>query len=777
MAMTSSQSPSSSYNLLEATSRVALAAMLHDIGKFAERARIEVDPDRLNTHKNIYCPSFQTHYSHVHAAYSALVIEELEQTLPDLVGEEMFPFASWGQSNADDSLLNAAAKHHRPETFLQWIVATADRTASGLDRERFKQYNEEERTSLNHYTTRQWTLFERIQVDGHTSVSSSPEWCYPLRRFAPDSIFPVLRNECESAGQKAAQAEYRQLWEEFQQAIHQIPLAHMGNLALWLDHFDTLWMLFTHAIPAATFKTKPDVSLYDHTKAVTALATALWRYHHERQDDPEAARRAMAQDRSDWNESKLLLVQGDLFGIQDFIFATGGPIQQHAARLLRGRSFYVSLLTECAALKVLDALSLPPTSQIINAAGKFLIVAPNTDQTRTALQSVQQELDRWCLEHTYGQVGIGLAWEAACCNDLQTGSGPGSAYRELTRRLAEGLEETKLRRFDLCGDTPPPAIFSGYLKQFHLGEPCAIDGRLPAEIQGNDGNISRLTHDQIEMGRILTQPERDEEKARDVLVISRTPLQIRGFRLTIPLFGFHVRFTNPDSLQEEFGRRAQPRELVRAWDIALPATDSEDPEARPWRGWARRHVNSYVPRFDEAEATGQVFKDFKQLAEEALLPSSPGGPPRGTDALMTVKGDIDDLGSIFQSGLQAPSFSRTAALSRQLNAFFAVYLPWLCRKEFPETYTVFAGGDDFFLIGPWRQQMELACRLRDEFQRYVGHNPGIHFSTGLVVTKPSVPIRYMARQGEEALEEAKAHVSKGKTKKCGNLFRTHCGLG
>jgi len=122
--------------------------------------------------------------------------------------------------------------------------------------------------------------------------------------------------------------------------------------------------IYAHAIPSATaFGVKPEVSLYDHSKAVAALAVALWRYHHDREDDQDATTAAMRM-RTDWDEEKLLLVQGDLFGIQDFIFAAGGETQRRAAKLLRGRSFYVGLLAECAALKVLDALGLPPTSQI-----------------------------------------------------------------------------------------------------------------------------------------------------------------------------------------------------------------------------------------------------------------------------------------------------------------------------------------------------------------------------------------------------------------------------
>lgn len=65
--------------VLVASSRVALAAFLHDLGKFAERARLEVPKDALEAHKTQYCQFHSTdksgkygYHSHVHAAYTAL---------------------------------------------------------------------------------------------------------------------------------------------------------------------------------------------------------------------------------------------------------------------------------------------------------------------------------------------------------------------------------------------------------------------------------------------------------------------------------------------------------------------------------------------------------------------------------------------------------------------------------------------------------------------------------------------------------------------------------
>ena len=220
-------------------------------------------------------------------------------------------------------------------------------------------------------------------------------------------MFPVSAAGYEHDDKTRARQEYARLWEVFEKALAAIPASHRDALPLWLDHFESLWACYAAAIPSATaFNVKPDVSLYDHSKAVAALAVALWRYHHDQGRDPETVRRALA-DRADWNEQKFLLIQGDCFGIQDFIFATGGETQKRAAKLLRGRSFYVSLLSECAALRVLESLDLPGASQIINAAGKFLIVAPKTPEIVEKLVTVQKTLDTWFLTHAWGQSGLG----------------------------------------------------------------------------------------------------------------------------------------------------------------------------------------------------------------------------------------------------------------------------------------------------------------------------------------------------------------------------------
>lgn len=755
--------------MLDASCRVAFAALLHDLGKFAERAALpDIDRDRIDAHLTQYCPFREGRYhSHRHAAWTALMLDSIEQNAPDLIRGDVSPFAQRnGDGDVTDSLVNAAAMHHKPDTFLQWIIATADRVASGFEREEFEQYNTGEdktESGRNHYQARQLSLLEQIRLNDASTAkitAASLNWRYPLQPLSPAALFPVPRQGYEPEQDAPAQAEYRQLWDQFLNALSAIPKSHRQQWPLWLDHFDTAWQCFTHAIPAATaFGVKPEVSLYDHSKTTAALATALWRWHDAHQHSgPDAV--AALKTRADWNEQKFLLVQGDFFGIQDFIFADGSQTNQSAARLLRGRSFQVSLFTELAALKVLEACDLPPTSQIINAAGKFLIVAPNTQQVRASLDAVRQELNAWFLQHSFGLAGLGLVSLPASCNDFLKGN-----FGQLMQALFGELEDAKLQRFDL---TQGEAVFP---VSYPHGV-CPYNDKLPADARES----APLSRDQIKLGTQLARQDR--------LLITRHGADLKAGSVVLletPIFGYQIGFTGDEDASGKFGALASQGQLLRCWDFSLPETL----DAPLWHGYARRYINAYVPCFGEVDAWSR--ERYGQLADDADFPIEPGATkslnhiacedrqPRaeregwqGQVALMTLKGDVDNLGQIFQKGLAEPTFAKMAALSRQINAFFAVWLPAYCVQHYPDTYTVFAGGDDFFLIGPWRSTQKLAADMAAHFKTFVAENPEIHFSAGMVMSKPGLPIHTLAAQAEEALAAAK-----GNGKNALTLFGQH----
>ena len=754
-----------------ATAKVAFAVYLYGLGKFAERARPEVPDETLQTYIRMYCPGKFADgkpsdiHTHKHAAYTALAWDILERHAPDLVRGDMYPFAG-RQAGEDktDSLLNASAMHHKPDTFLQWIIATAERVASGFEREEFERHNQTDgnqglnpksKTGKNHDQARLLTLFEQISLNGEVRPSENAglDYCYPLKPLSPEAIFPQWRDTAEPADNAQAQEAYRDLWQDFLHNLKRIPASHRSNWNLWLDHFDTLWQTYTQAIPAATaFGMKPEVSLYDHSKTTAALAAALWRWHEaEGKTDVDAV--SALKSRSDWDEQKILLIQGDFFGIQNFIFASGSQTNKKAAKLLRGRSFQVSLFAELAALKVLQACGLPPTSQILNAAGKFMIVAPNTAEVHEAVEQVRKEINDWFLQHSFGQVALGLAVQPASCNDFVDKK----RFADLVKQSFAVLEKAKLQRFNLLGDA------DSVLPADYRQGVCSYNQQLPAEEKGGSAVLSQ---DQIYLGSALTRKDR-------LMVLDNGDNVSDGIhtrKLKLPVFGFTVAFTEEEDISGKFGEQAKAGSLLRFWDFSLPQNLTES----VWHGYARRYINAYVPHFSEVdewpcnkyapvkdtedaeEVRESSPKTFSHLACEERHTEN-GDTFAGKVAIAALKGDVDNLGNIFQQGLSEPTFAKMAALSRQMNHFFSLWLPAYCAECYPNTYTVFAGGDDFFLIGPWLQTQKLAADMRMRFADYVAGNSGITFSAGIAVTKPGLPVGKLSAYAEEALEAAKAY--------------------
>lgn len=739
-------------SLLERSSRIAFAAFLPTLGELFNRTQQPSTLSRRQQKKNQKKHAASASSQSKHPI--ATVLQQLAAQFPALAKHSNTPFSSWDKADDCNSILWVTT-HSNTKHFLPQLFAIAEHITLGFDQKSFynKPSKQTKPFATNTYTKRQHTLFEQINLETQTNISAPYCYRYDLKPLSPQSIFPIAATECEARNVQPSLQAYRALWQAFLQDLKRIPSSHQYTLSLWLDHFETLWASYSHAVPFAPHNTtQADISLYDHAKTSAALATALWRYHHETETE------TLSSLDNEWDKQKLLLIQGDFFGIQSFIFANGGASNKKAAKLLRGRSFYVSLLSECAALRILDSLSLPSSSQVLNAAGKFMIIAPNTPQTITALQAVQQQFNQWFLDKTWGKSGIGLAWQAASCDDFSH-----QKYQTLMSRLRKKLDISRYQRLNLCDSShSPPTIFEDYLDHFDNNKGvCQIDGHSPAVVKQDDVWVSRLSQDQIDCGRFIVH-----ERLERLLISRETLDRQRGLKLD--LFGYYVSFTNDETQSGKFGQLAKQGQLLRAWDFSLPKSGSDV----LWNGYARRNINSYVPCFDETsvqeKAQGKYtdcdeeefalnrVKSFSHLAcEDLILDETEHW--RGNRGLISLKGDIDNLGSMFQQGLKQLNLISTTALSRQINNFFVIYLPWLCQSEesFQNTYTVFAGGDDFFLIGSWQSQMQLARRLQTDFKRYVAQNSQIHFSVGLSMNKPNVPMRYLATMAETALEKAK----------------------
>jgi len=89
--------------------------------------------------------------------------------------------------------------------------------------------------------------------------------------------------------------------------------------------------------------------------------------------------------------------------------------------MLRGRSFVVSLISELIADLLCREIELTNLSIILNAAGKFTIIAPNTQECKEKINSIQEKINKWLINWFYGECAFGLSFIEASCNDFVIG--------------------------------------------------------------------------------------------------------------------------------------------------------------------------------------------------------------------------------------------------------------------------------------------------------------------------------------------------------------------
>ena len=706
--------------------KIAVGGLLHDIGKFAERGNMEISKQYWLDNEGLYCPEYNRRATHKHALYTAAFIEQYKDILP-----QEFNSREWiSEDSPEDSLINLAAKHHKPETPLQWIVAIADRLSSGMDRVEFEDYNKG--IGVRDYKkTRMFTIFEGLDVD---TVSDSPqdyEYRYTLQPLSPTTIFPTRDASCRSIEGAQADTEYERLFEGFIEELKNIK--HKRYIPLWLEHFDTLLMVYTTHVPAATVgKVVPDVSLYDHSRTTSAFATALYLYHrHNKKMDIEAIK--------DEKEEKFLIISGDFYGIQEFIFASGGSSTKFAAKLLRGRSFTISLMTELATDIICKELGLPFTSVILNAAGKFTIIAPNTEGIKAGIKRAVEAINEWLIRHFYGENTIGISMTTASPEDFQF-----KKFDTLWTKVGNDVERGKYKKVDI---NRWAGVVKDYLQGFEA-QPCQFCGKRPVKEEVEGEGVCRICRDTIYIGNEIV-------KGRNMIITS-PDAEVYGDATKEPILGrYKITFDHSGELKE----LAKKGTLLKYYDISIPES-----EEKVFKGTAIRFINGYVPVYtrddlpedtedDNHRREGHV-KTFEDIARISLVQEK--DTTRGIEAIGVLKADIDKLGKVFESRLKRKSISRIVMLSRQINNFFCLYLPYVMNKDdrFNNIYTVFSGGDDLFFIGPWNSIIEFADFIYDEFKRYTISR--LTLSAGITIHKSGEPVMQFARSAEESLDMAKS---------------------
>ena len=391
--------------------------------------------------------------------------------------------------------------------------------------------------------------------------------------------------------------------------------------------------------------------------------------------------------------SDILMISGDFWGIQKFIF--DGLTSAKASKILRSRSTMVQLITFVVADMIKQEFAESDT--VLFGAGKFLILARVEANQKQKILKLQKKIDTYFLQNFFGQNGFILATIQTKKERLLNQSS--QEMKQDLQLLAKDNEHKKLNKFNFQEIDEKLLVLDIFANDDD--KVCKFCQKRAKANNNNDACI--ICDNQIKLGEKLTK--------NNYLEISNTKKDE-----SILLFdGYYANFSNSKT--------------------SLQGKNCFDISSNKYDGVAKWSLNSYVPK----EEQGKI-KTFKEIAE-------------GSEGLMALKADVDKLGDTFREYYMS-SFKKFNRLSRELDFFFSDYATSLIEERFPNCYVVFAGGDDLFLIGEYKEVILFAKTLRTEFHEFSLKKATL--SMGLVMFKHSTPINYISHMADEAEARAKA---------------------
>ncbi len=539
---------------------------------------------------------------------------------------------------------------------LAYLVSSADNLSAAERGGRAEEYRDFK-------TAAQASIFARVSLP-QPDNPQPPEvlWHLPAKLSGLETLANAFPRKQSDFSPGEYNRHLRDFGEAFAALADKLP---WDDFAVVYSHMLALLHRYGWCIPADTQEQQPDVSIFDHLKTTSAIAACLYRYHQAKDGFEERAVR-------DRNQECFCLVVGDLGGIQPYLFDIANIGAGGVGKRLRARSLYMQMLSDVASHRVIHRLGLPLACVLMSSGGKFYILAPNLPETETAMGELQEQFDRWLLAELNGEISINLAWSPFGNEFATFGAVLESASRALATR--------KLRRFHCVLQSGGAWCQEAFVVNRDFGGEgaCRSCGKFPRERGEEVCPHCRLD---AEVGGVIP-------KAASIAYYDQ---QVPG---AMPLLDYFAAVQRHD---QAFLANPRPYLVVQLNDAELA------PLARVPAAF--RYIANHIPVEDGEPLT------FEQIAKW----QSPDLPLLGY-----LKADLDFLGSIFHFGLKREeggdfdTISRITTLSRQLDLFFSGWVQRLLEStDFRECYAVFSGGDDLFVVGPWKQTVALAQRVHD----------------------------------------------------------------
>ena len=462
-------------------------------------------------------------------------------------------------------------------------------------------------------------------------------------------------------------------------------------------------------IPAPYGAVNIDVSLFEHLKAKASVATSLYK------NITDLAHEQIGDTITDRKSLRYSLVQGDISGIQKFIY---NITSKGASRGLKGRSFYLQLLTEAVSRFILHELDLTSVNLLYSSGGKFYILSYIHD--KDVLKNFENQVNDFLFDKFDGLIYFALGKydfsAEALLGDFssvwtQVGLETAKEKRNKFRHL---MESNYNRVFTSKGRGGKPTF-------------CQVCGKDEKGIKEKDGIRKCSSCEETEnIGTLL----------RKFNYLGETINSKDKADVTFRFCNFSISY----NIYSDFTDRKIKDDII----YKINDTDFLKGEVPCPNRAFKFYGGNIAPVID-----GGYIKTFEEIAKDSST---------GFERLGILRMDVDNLGYIFQRGL--PLEKRTlpyiASLSFYFDMFFQGYINEIIKNEKDSVYVIYSGGDDLFIIGFWNTIVEMSIEIKEKFTKFTTTNPIITLSGGISLIGSKYPISRGATMAGEAEERAKS---------------------
>lgn len=519
--------------------------------------------------------------------------------------------------------------------------------------------------------------------------------------------------------------DYENLWNSF---VSDLSLIIPDNRKNYAETLLNLLYKYTSNIPV-TQRGYTDVSLYDFVKSAAAIATCLYEVdkHNENEEEP------------------FLLIGADISGIQNYIY----KISSKAAKNLKGRSFYLRLLTDSVVRYMLKELELFQANVIYNSGGGFYILAPNTSEIKDRLEKAIKTIEQKIYEAHDMSLFLAIDSIGISKKDLSY-----NGARSLCDIWGDLFNKKEIKK-----NAKIKNIISGNYSKFF--EPFMTEGNGVVDVctgelfrqsetllkEDDIYPIKQITKDQIKLGQVL--------KNCELMIVSEKELTEVNDNThinpaSLGIYYYFIQSNKTDVLNTLLEKIGDSITIVLFNKFKINGI---------------KHKANITYKFEFYGGNETVTSMFEDLCKES--------PKDSFKRLGILRMDVDNLGNIFQHGLspERSTISRMSALSRSFDYFFSGYLNTIWKGTDKEhSNIIYSGGDDLFIVGDWSVMITMAKTIHDDFKRFTCQNPAFSISGGIALVEEKFPILNGAEFSAQEESIAKEHICNGASKNSISIF-------